>query len=401
MKKFKKITKIITTALATALAFEAIPTYALSLDDNSIYIESESVPESATNYAKDIFANLNTDDIEFLGFSYNESCNMRLAPGFCAIVMDVTIDTPNVYYYPIICNDEIIALFTVTEINGKFSYQFGKNDLADSLNNVITSTDDSVAIAVSDEAFYGITDNEITVLSALPDADTNIIGDQIALLAEENNSNAIAFYDNIVTINEDTAYNDVSIQISSAKSVTYKGKKRAVPIVDNWTYEDSDGTSHGTCWASCTGSLIDYYNNGTSSSAESASKIRNTVKNARYKTTESYSGGISTAKAYIEEYVSKASMSKTGSSLLWSEVKTEILTNNAPCYTRWENSSSSTGHAMVLCGYRYQSEKSNNSDYYGIYLMDPNEKSFQLASYGDTYTLNGKTFSWVNTLTKD
>ncbi len=73
----------------------------------------------------------------------------------------------------------------------------------------------------------------------------------------------------------------------------------------------------------------------------------------RYKDVTSRKG-----KKYIEEYTSDVTMTQTGSNLVWSNVKKEVNTKDAPCYTRWECAGDSTGHAMVLCGYRYKQEDS-------------------------------------------
>lgn len=401
MKKIKRALKVIATSLIAVLACSNFSAYAISVpSSDSIFIESNSVPKEATDYARDMFSHLYIDDIECLGFTYSVSSEMKLAPGFYANAMNSDVKTDNVYYYPVVYNADIVALFTVTYQNGIYSYQFGKDDMAKALNSINTSYTNAVEIIVSNDAFYGITDNEIVVLSTRPEAIETDVNSEKKYLSTLNESDlfAIETSPNVVTISSSTTYSDTAQTASMTRS--YIGKKRIVPIVDNWTYTDSAGTLHGTCWASCTGSIIDYYNNGTSSSNSGGASMRDAVLSDRYNDASVYSGGISTAKTYIENYVSGASMTKAGSSLSWSQVKSAILSNNAPCYTRWVNSSSATGHAMVLCGYRYLDTDPTNSSYYGIYLMDPNKTSLQLISYGSTYTINSNTYSWTDTLTK-
>ncbi len=188
---------------------------------------------------------------------------------------------------------------------------------------------------------------------------------------------------------------------SKNERLMFIGKKRIVPIVNNQSYYDTDGNKRGTCWASCTGSLIDYYKNGTACSDTNGSSIRYNIIGQNLQATGGYTGGMSTAKKYIEEYVSGVTMTQTGSKLTWSGVKKEVNTKNAPCYTRWEATGDSIGHAMVLCGYRYSQEDSTNTNYYGLYFMDPNKSSLQIVSYGSTYTINNKPFTWTKTLTKN
>lgn len=402
MKNFKKITKIFAAVLAATLACGAIPTSAFSFDnvDNSIYIKSSNVPESATNYAKDQFSNLTTDEVMYLGFSYEDVCGMRLAPGFYADALNDTINDTNVYYYPVLHNNEVIAMFTVTQSGIGYSYQFGKDDLATSLNTLRTSETNAAEVIVTENAFYGATADSIEVLSSLPDTEDfeiDLEKQQISQIASTVAEDAEP--DDIISISSNTAYAETVMEMPMER--TYIGKKRIVPIVNNQSYYDADGNKRGTCWASCTGSLIDYYKNGTACSDANGSSIRYSVIGQNFEATGGYTGGMSTAKKYIEEYISGVTMTQTGSSLAWSNVKKEVNTKNAPCYTRWECAGDSTGHAMVLCGYRYKQEDSNNTNYYGLYFMDPNKSSLQIVSYGSTYTINNKLFSWSNTLTKN
>lgn len=399
MRKIKLVKKALAVFMVSAMACGSFPAYATNYVDNAIYIDSQAVPQEITEYAKNIFSNLYYEDIEYLGFSYTESSEMKLAPGFCANAYDNTIDASNIYYYPVMCNDDIVALFTVKDNNGIYSYQFGKDDIAISLNNINTSRDNALEIIVSNDAFYGITNDGVFVLSTQPTADQSEIATETEnLAAEKQIALATDTSAEVITISTNTTYTETAL--ASPKARTYIGKKRFVPIVDNWSYPSGDST-RGSCWASCTGSLIEYYTDGTKATVDDAKEMRTKVLEDRLADNGAYSGGISAAKKYIEKYVDDYSMTIIDTCLAWTDVKKELLNDNAPCYTRWLNDESNVGHAMVLCGYRYQDTDPNNSSYYGIYLMDPNKDSIQLVSYNSTYTINSKEYEWVKTLTVD
>lgn len=65
-----------------------------------------------------------------------------------------------------------------------------------------------------------------------------------------------------------------------------------------------------------------------------------------------------------------------------------------PFYSQWDGFSGKSFHAMVVSGYRYEDTKPNDESYYSVYLMDPNEETPQLLQYKDSYTINGKLYSW-------
>ncbi len=398
MNKIEYFKKTLVLLLVSLLTVTNNPVYATDSNKYEIYLKSQSIPSAVTEYAKRIYSNLYCEDIENLGFTSTEASEMKLAPGFCAKAYDSTIDTSNIFYFPVMYNDSVVALFTVKDEAGTYSYQFGKNDMATALNDLETSYNDSVEIVVSETAFYGVMNGNVVVLSTLPEStESNIAVETNNLAAASEISLLDDSTTDVILISEDTVYSETVLPNPITRA--FRGIQRFVPIVDNWTYT-SDGTTRGTCWASCTGSLIEYYNDGTSASDDDASTMRHTVLADRLSETNSYSGGIGEAETYIEDHVDNVNMQLVADPLDWDTLKAELLNNSSPCYMRWVNDADNIGHAMVLCGYRYQDTAPNDSSLYGIYLMDPNMDSIQLVTYDSTYTIGSVAYSWDQTLTK-
>lgn len=398
MNKIESLKKTLVLILTSLLTVTNSPVYATDSNNYELYLKSQSVPSAVTEYAQRIYSNLYCEDIENLGFTSMEASEMKLAPGFCAKAYDSTIDTSNLFYFPVMYGDSVVALFTVKAKNGTYSYQFGKNDLATALNDLETSYNDSVEIVLSETAFYGIMSDNVVVLSTLPESTESIIAVETSNLATASEISLLAdSTTEVILISEDTVYSETALPNPTTRAFT--GRQRFVPIVDNMTYT-SGGTTHGTCWASCTGSLIEYYNDGESASDDDASTMRDTILEDRLAETGSYSGGIGEAETYIEDHVDNVNMQLVSNSLSWNTLKTELLNNNSPCYMRWVNDENNIGHAMVLCGYRYENTAPNDTSLYGIYLMDPNRNSIQLITYGSTSQINDNEYSWDQTLRK-
>ncbi len=394
----KKLSKLFAAILAVVLTLTMVSASASSsttyeVMDDAIYIASENVPDKVTEYVLDQFSHMYADELICLGFTYEEACNLKLSKGFYTYSYDDTIDSSCVYYFPVMCGSKVIALFIANEFDGSLGYQFGKDDVADALNNLETTSSNPIKIVVSDEAYYAVTDTDVTILSVNWYADNDVVEQQVNSIESNLDIIATESATNVVAVGAQSTY-DVSVKKYEDYPESLTTVSFEVAIVDNWTYEDSNGDDIGTCWASVTASLIDFYTFGKASGT--ASYIRDEILKDRYASTGSYSGSIISAESYIESETG-ISMTRTGAILSWSDVKTAIA-NEAPCYTRW--STSSSGHAMALCGYRYESTAPSNSSYYSIYVMDPNKTSLKYVGYGSSYTISNTAYTWTNTLKK-
>ncbi|MCD8107468.1 MAG: hypothetical protein LUE20_05840 [Oscillospiraceae bacterium] len=394
----KKLSKLFATLIVVVLTLTMVSATATSYEvmDNAIYIASADVPEEATEYALDKFSHLSAEFVASMGFTYEEACSMRVASGFYAESCKGTIERSDVYYFPVVVDNKIVALITVTGSNDSYSFQFGADEMATALNDLSTTAQSPVKVMVSQEAYYAVIGDEVILLSSLPYAEQTVIDEQMETIAIESVENEVC---NVISISSSNVY-DTSLVISGESVQSYVGMIRNVTIVDNERKKYDDGTLHGTCWASCAASMIDYYLNGDGTS--DALTIRDDILKDIYDTTSSYAGSLSTMKSYIESYVSGTTM-KTTYTISWSDIRTAILTNNAPFCTQWEPPETSTyaAHVMVVCGYYYDPSYPDDSSYYYMKLMDPNNTSSYITiEYGGTHTLNNVEYSWEYTLMK-
>ena len=424
-----KINKKITAAILTGIisSSSAVSSFAFNesvfLDDRRIkdsgtlYIKSESVPEAASGYIRDIFANLYADDLDFLGYSFKEAKEMRLSPGFCATDFETGETLENVYYFPVMCGRNFVGMFTVTYFDGEYGYSFGKSEFADSLNKLKTMPGETAEIIMNEDATYGVVGSKVELLEEAFDADKereqdvmHAISERALLELAEKKPDELEIDSaktpwitdgldaNIVSIGSQSLYPEKINTKEALKSgeITFIGYKRKVPILENGIRETDNGETGGFCYACCVASLYGYYNYGGGTDAqEEADELYAEFKN------DNVFGTIDDAKDYLESNTSKKFI-KSGS-LDWKKIRIMIGTKDSPCYTSWQTADNASGHAMVLCGYRHNKDKPTTSSYYGLYFMDPNQPNYYLRSYNNgnpLYYLNGKRFYWGATLTE-
>lgn len=212
MNKIEYLKKTLVLIWALLLTVTNSPVYATDSNNYELYIKSQSVPSAVTEYAQRIYSNLYCEDMEFLGFTSVEASEMKLAPGFCAKAYDSTINTSNIFYFPVMYGDSVVALFTVKAKNGTYSYQFGKNDLATALNDLETSYNDSVEIVLSKTAFYGVMSDNVVVLSTFPESTESSIAVEISNLAAASEISLLAdSTTEVILISEDTVYSETAL----------------------------------------------------------------------------------------------------------------------------------------------------------------------------------------------
>ena len=386
----KKIKKVLASTLAVFSAASAlcIPMGASAetiTDESGLYIKTSEVPDDVVSYARDMFSHFTYNDVTNLGFTTNQVSNMKLSKPFTVNNVGNQSNDYTQFYFPVLSDFDISAMFIVNVDNtdNSMNYQFGKDELSIALNNFTSSADNPVSICMGDDCCFTIdSNNETDILYTYVDMPTAIPDVEVVPASELDTSS-------VVLISEDNTYSDL---LKHNMARTYIGIKLSVPYVDNYTYLDTNGKKHGTCWASCLGSLASYYANPSTGGSDSD------ASNLRYAAISKYgkTGSIDTAVSGVL-YYSNVSMTKTNGKYSWATLKSKI-SKKSPAYTSW--TASSSAHAMVLSGYRYENTAPNNTAYYGIYAMDPNNGNNVLVSYNGTYTINGNSYSWSNSAAK-
>ncbi len=394
MKKFKKSLMLLLSAtMILGMSISSLADSGLTIGSSSeyaiedgLFIASNFVPEEAEEYAIKIFESLTYEDMSILEIGKNMDA-IRLAHGF-------TVENTEIpqYYFPVLENNTVVGMLMVNDHTGFYGFQLGSSDFSENINNLETDLENPAQIIVSENAYYSMGKNGVEVLEALPEVPSEILESEM----HEVRQGMDTFTEKqVVNI---SANNVCDATIRESVSYTLKGKKHTVAYVDNWVYTEGS-EEHGTCWASCVGSLVDFYQDGKANES-TAGSYRTKAKDERKKETGSYSASSSVATKYINKY-SNASVSYRREAPDWATIKSTLLSKTIPSgqkgmpfYTHWENFSGDSAHAMVVSGYRYEDTKPNDESYYSIYLMDPNKKAVQMLQYRDSYTINGRLYNW-------
>lgn len=151
--------KFLAVCIAAAAAMSALSFNAYA-DGFAVCIRSADTPESADEYARDRFEHESKGrGLIILGLTITEAKSAYLGAGFRVNNLDGSA-RDNIYYYPIMCGDQMKLMVTVIATAGEYSCGIGKNAFSENIGRLKTSVDDPMEIYVSDNGFYFFTDNE-------------------------------------------------------------------------------------------------------------------------------------------------------------------------------------------------------------------------------------------------
>ena len=395
MKKIKKIAAVFSLCLLLIMAgIGNISVSSLELDsegynrdDFSLYIYTEEIPESATNYAEKYFSGFTETFLFDLGFKYEEVHNLKLLPGMTAYEYDEC--DSKTYYFPVINNEESVAMLTVIDHeNDIYSAQFGKSLMSDTLNSLSTDYDNPIALVITNEAMYAIDKNN----------NFTTVDKYWAYDSKENKESKFSSTNYKVNV----LYSDVKfdngkvVEISENKLIKekkytnsytnyLKGTKDLppnyalmTPFVGNYPTDEYPG---GVCWA-CAAASIVKYRLGTSIN-KTADEICGEIVDAGYTvTTDVLTDNMKTA---MQGYLG-SSMTKTGV-MSFSSLRSQIY-GNKPIFTNWPRSGG--GHCLVLRSYVVGSTGINS-----IGFMDCNHTTYYTAmTYGTSFTNGTYNYTW-------
>lgn len=394
MKNTKKVfSLLLSAAMVLGMSVSSFADSGLTIGSSNentveegLFIASNPVPEKAAEYAIKIFESLTPEDMSILRIGQNMDA-IRLAHGF-------TVENTEIpqYYFPVLEDNTVVGILMVNDHADSYGFQLGTSDFSENLNILETDSQNPAQIVASENAYYSMDKNGVEVLKTLPEISSEILEDE---MNEVKNAADTFAEKEVINISSNNVYDAT---IKEFVPYTLMGKKHTVAYVDNWTYTEGD-VLHGTCWASCVGSLVDFYQDGKSN-ASTADSYRTKANNEQKKNTGSYSATSSEVTKYINKY-SDSSISYRTEVPNWATIKSTLLNKTIPSgqkgmpfYSQWDGFSGKSFHAMVVSGYRYEDTKPNDESYYSVYLMDPNEETPQLLQYKDSYTINGKLYSW-------
>ncbi len=371
----KMVIPCILALIGLAVTLPTFTSYAT--EDTGRYIMTETIPAKVSEYAQDIFAHLNGNDVHAIGLSVSPE-DLSLSLGIK--VNMISTEDYSKYYFPVLNGNDIVATLIVNDIDNSLSFTLLQDEITESLNHFNVSKDTPANIIVTNTAAYAVNETDTVTLGESPYAtdetrQTDMEHLQIAPLSNETVSTIMIGSDNVYDVSMGTESNAYAIYGKSCDNL---------PCV---THNPSIGI--GSCWAASAGSIIAYMKEGSSATVSDGEYWRDLILES------TLDGNLTNAKKYINMYGTRT-QSLNPKALSWSQVKAQILEKDNPCYMSLTSSSSSFGHATVLCGYDYDN---TSTKYNRMYIMDPNEPDWFITSYGSTYESSyGYTFKWTNAL---
>jgi len=385
MKIRKLLSIFLTTIMLSATGSTVMTASATENQSDSLYILSDKIPESVTNYAINYFSGFTSSFLSDLGFTTNEMMNLRLSPGFTPYEYD-KCDLP-LYYYPVVNNDGIIAILKIVDHGyGEYSAQFGKSELSESLNTISNNETSPIALVISNEAMYALSENNTLDLMETFDLyNINAMTETFTLSSFNYIKPNIEFSEinftngEVIEVLYNTIYDATITYSPNIARNAASNKALNVPFVNNGTTEEY---SNGICWASAAASVIKYRANPS----DSAITIRDNIVNKGYDA--SHPNITKKMAAEIKAYVGSSQYTTT---LSFTTVKSKI-NNDIPLYTRW-GISGGGGHALVMRSYVVDS---NGNESVGF--MDPNYSYYTAMTFGSSFSNGTKIYTWTNTI---
>lgn len=401
-------------------------------DESKLYIETATVPSNVTSYAADIFMHMGKPVWANFGISDSQLSNLTLSQGFRMISVNTMQYSDIAYYFLIYAGDSVVAIMTISNVNGELGYQIERNLLAVDISEKLKSSAQPYKIYVSDNAYYFIQNNQIIHVSSeeyLYDKD-RIVDDCMVI------SNSIArSTDNVIdatitNISEPAA----SCSFSDSIDSDYYSNSCFVLHVDNDKFDsiitDSDGNQtiepQGVCWAACTASVCDFYKRGcvnwnSQNDFILAEQLRDDIIKERRQTNN---GDLSTSVAETAPFINERLPSYGYGFLNYSYRHSKLpsgwvmlsISDKQPSITGWFYYDSvkdkKYGHAMVLDGYYYLINDPSPDQHFSVYFMNPNTKPMVtpqgdkwynnvLVGYDNCYIIQGNPYTWEDTTCSD
>ncbi len=396
-------------------------------DETNLCIETAAVPDNVTTYAADIFMHMSKSVWSSFGIFGSQLNNLSLSQGFRMISVNTMRYSDIAYYFLVYSGDSVVAIMTISNVNGKLGFQIERNLLTVDISERMRPSAQPYKIYVSDNAYYFVQSNRIIHTSSeeyLYDKDKiandcAVISNNIASCSDNVMNTTIAntgapiatcSFSNSVDSSSTNSVLLSVVHVSNEKveyTITVDGKEM---IDEQWV-----------CWAASTASLCNYYKRGCPDTYSQfdlfdAESIKKDLINERLATNSDLLTNIFEIVPFINERLptygyGDLKYAYTHSILPWNVVKNS-LNAKRPSVTAWvnrdNNNNAISGHALVLKGYSYPPDNPTQDSYYMMHFMDPNTQAISTPSGNiyppvcigyntHAYTTNNVTYVWEET----
>ncbi|RDU23198.1 C39 family peptidase [Anaerosacchariphilus polymeriproducens] len=386
-------------------------------------ILSYSIPEEAKKYAYEIAPSLLStvvDNEKLYGVSINKFEDLTLGEPYTVANYGNTNDDKNTFYFPVLENDQVKLILSITKSSGKWNATIGE-DISEELNDLnsnkeyILYYDDGTTYAETKDGKDALfTDSD---LKSKDKAFTNKMSYeeevqkyknkngkelQVSDLAEEKvqddaiGENAIKnskVYGGLVVQNNENntidlphaavgAYASNPFKINNSNSKLLNTDKCLV------NQQDSTGRERGMCWAASVASIVRYSKGNSTLTAQDVCDYM--------KINYDIGGTLNDMRNALSSYGVNNYKIKNNHST-WEEINSNI-SNKKPigmASNSYYNGRYS-GHAVTLIGYSQQNQKY-------ITLWNSGNQQVQTSTFGGdtadvTFNYTGMTWHWVGSL---
>ncbi|SKC89095.1 papain-like cysteine protease family protein [Maledivibacter halophilus] len=329
---------------------------------------SETVTDFAQKNIGFLLNNLKSDP-EAFGMTGIDFDNLTLSKPIIPYDADNNYATiKDLVYYPVLENNKIVAIYSVTKSkNGTLTATLGR-DFADEINNFISSNNEKFSLVISSDGLHIINNLETAKL-------------------EHNNKHKNGHLKiDIKNAPKEIMTSEIKSDYKANIDSSTKGAMLRGTLPDKYTihvpvvrqYNDN------VCWAACAASVGQYWTN-----------IRKTARQVCDILGISYSRGgtLSNTEDALEDiYDINAGVNKR-SHYEGQEVSEVIHDEGKPIIAGFKGDGK-LGHMVVVCGYRiYSSGKT-------LTIMDPNYSYYRTSTYNDdegdyTIVVDGHVFEWL------
>ncbi len=232
--------------------------------ENGLYINTEEVPLEIEEFAKDMFLSTNSLDIKQFNIDAPLE-NLTLSKGIKSISLNGD-ENPN-YYFFVLDEDKIVAHIYASQYEDRVLGGYSSG-LFETLNNVIVSPDNAITIFTSGTSLYYSNNNVLNTISDSFYANDETIENDIKTF-NKNRSLYLQNQDTTPTLISQNNVYDIRLNNSIDDSRVVVGLS-----LDNFPCVPNKNINGGICWASATGAIIEYIENGLNSSVSGGTKIR-------------------------------------------------------------------------------------------------------------------------------
>ncbi|MDD6081782.1 MAG: hypothetical protein PUB89_02900 [Oscillospiraceae bacterium] len=342
-------------------------------------ITTEDVVFAETNLFPDLETNL-VSTPEALGLTNENVRNIAIGEAFTIVdyVNGSVDEVSDILYFPVISNENIIALLTLMKYNGELSASIGR-DFADELSSYLKTNKDNVALFAYNQDIMGInSDSEIHVIF-----DTY----EDSLISSKDRSLANISYNEIAkeynVISDSNIYeSSVAIDTVSLSATTPTDKTRNSSRSYNFliNYPIVYQGNYGICWAATVAAMVIYEVDSITNLT--ATEVCDAIGHT-------YTGGnVYDVLSALNYYLPSNYLPNPSDVLSKDQIKAAINSDNPAYMSCYDINNSDNRHAVSLCGY---SETSNT---FQIRIMDSAYQCFKFSTYSST---NGYLFAFGNT----